>query len=1133
MTLKQLLSRESFDTDNTPAVIKVDTSEATHTVLCFGFAIEGKGVKFAMFGGSDSTLHAVKGLISVGTKNLWFGEGEKGDFGYEIGARQCFEVNEPFEYIHTQNELRKKVVIAYSKNLHDHYIVAMDSKPEDQLRDFLMAAPFGLPILKEWAKPIFKEMVSRKLLVPLEVYFDRNEFLHMSIYRVLLKEEDCKEFLSEMIKSGIISFPKAGTGEKLKEMNSLNDYLLTYSGQMLDKVTENDKPLHQPMEESTLGIFDGYARTLFPVQSHVATGGAKALNVQKGIIIQGEMSTGKSAMMTAIADGYYRELKKKKGYFACYMVPPTLTKKWATEEINYLLPDAEVHLISDTTDLIQFHQKWIAAGRPKPTRPTFFIISFTTMRNDSIKYMPVKPQFIGYEKTIKDESGKETSNNNKVSIKDGMYCPRCGEKLERKVSSTTYMDTTGVQRERVEYANLLYADFLTRTKKSSHCHKCGEQLWAPKVKTRYNNFKEWDKYATRLEKAIKEGNKALVKQLQLENKAKPLKARHNGRAYRKVSSIEYIRRKMKNFFDVVVCDELHELKAESAQGTALGSLVAASKKFICGTGTLFGGKAADVFYLLWRLFPHKMAEAGFAYEGITEWNSTYGNIETIIYHDESSLKNNIASRGKKDAGERSKVVPGISPYVYTRFLMDTTINVRLKDVWPNPVPLVNVPTVLVDMNDEMKAAYNKMSEAFESAISKYRGTPEAGTLLLSYTRTGVSFPDNMSKYPSYAIDTDTGKEVVFSAEEARIPIEMVTPKEEKLQDIVRTESSQKRPVIIYVSDTGTSNADRDIQPRLKDVVEKVPGVKAEILRTNTVKPPERSDWLKKQIRKGVNVIICSQELVKVGLDLIASPTIIFYQFSWSLFTINQAARRHWRIGQNQECRTYYLAYRGTFQEQMATLIAQKNKASEAMNGDASSDGINAMLGDDGDLQTLLINSIKKGKVLKGSTEEWSAAASEEAKALLKNIGKVEELKEEEVLTLPEVLQVNEQLRMWLDSLPESYDVQFLYNDKVFDKTVERIENGEIEGISIHEGHLSIIDDAAAVIQKLTLLQMKKEKVVQTKQQEQKELVEEYAEDAWNLFVIDSKATASSKGKTKGKSKKKKVVDGQFSFDLFA
>ena len=81
--------------------------------------------------------------------------------------------------------------------------------------------------------------------------------------------------------------------------------------------------------------------------------------------------------------------------------------------------------------------------------------------------------------------------------------------------------------------------------------------------------------------------------------------------------------------------------------------------------------------------------------------------------------------------------------------------------------------------------------------------------------------------------------------------------------------------------------ERDIQPRLQKVAEQVPGAKVAILRTNTVNPPKRSAWLKEQVNSGVNVIICSQELVKVGLDLLATPTLIFYQLSFSLFTLNQ------------------------------------------------------------------------------------------------------------------------------------------------------------------------------------------------------------------------------------------------------
>lgn len=65
--------------------------------------------------------------------------------------------------------------------------------------------------------------------------------------------------------------------------------------------------------------------------------------------------------MTAAVDGYFH-LKGKKGYRTCVFVPPTLTEKWAKEEIRHLLPDAEIHLIKRTEDLIRIHQAWIQAG---------------------------------------------------------------------------------------------------------------------------------------------------------------------------------------------------------------------------------------------------------------------------------------------------------------------------------------------------------------------------------------------------------------------------------------------------------------------------------------------------------------------------------------------------------------------------------------------------------------------------------------------------------------------------------------------------------------------------------------------------------------------------------------------------
>ncbi|MGU9544983.1 hypothetical protein [Bacillus cereus] len=1096
--LQEIIKQDTFDQEQTPAMLQLETGTASHSAFCFAMAVNHNNqMQFAVLGANDSTLKSFRAAISMGTSRLYFGEGQKEELHYVLGKKMNVNSKGQFEFINTQTVNRKKAIIAFSKELEEKYIVAIDEAPEMQVRDFLMAPPYGLPILEEWAKSIYEEMLTRNLLQPLNVYFDRNEFTSLSIAQVALKEEDCKEFLSEMIRTGKCQFPQEGTGEKINEINDLNEYLLEYSPVMLDKVTKLDEPLHQPMKEQALSHFDTYQRPLFPVQAHVATGAAKALQVQKGIIIQGEMSSGKSAIMTATVDGYFH-LTGQKGYRTCVFVPPTLTEKWAKEEIRHLIPDAEVHLIKRTEDLISIHQSWIQAGRPKTEKPTFFVISFTTMRGDSIKQMPLPYKQIALSKKSEEEVQRY--------YKNGYYCPDCGAKLRKKTSSIMVQQANGEQKEVCQYKDFTGSDLDSKTNKNCVCADCNSNIWSPKVKTKYESFKDWTKYENKLVQAIKEGNKPLQKQLELENRVKPYDAKQSGRAYRKVATVEYIRRKMKHFFDALIVDEVHELKSETAQGTALGSLAKVCKKVVAGTGTLFGGRASDVFYTLWRLFPQKMVKSGFEYSSLMEWNETYGNIERTYYHD-GEVTSNIASRGAQGNLDKTKVVPGISPYVFTQFLMDTTINVRLKDVWPNPVELINVPTILVEMSEEQKQAYEHMKESFEKAIEGAKGTPDVGKLWLSYIRTGNSYPDNMNHYPNYHLD-NAERELVWSNEEFRFDEDCIQPKEKKLQEILHTEISEGRPTIIYVSDTGSTVKERDIQPRLQKVAEQVPGAKVAILRTNTVTPPKRSAWLKEQVNSGVNVIICSQELVKVGLDLLATPTLIFYQLSFSLFTLNQAARRHWRIGQTKQCRTFYLGYRETFQEQMAQLIAQKNKAAEAMNGDATSDGLNAMLGDTGDLQTLLIQNIKSGNQLKGSTEEWTQAASEESKRVLANIGKV---------ITPVFESIENQFINWVKTLPSTFDVSYMEDAKFVQKAVEYIKEEKVPGVVVKQRKLEIDGNIEDIIRTLTTLNADKRMLVQKQDI-----------TLWDELIVE---VDGSQKKGKGK-RKSKVIEGQFEFDLF-
>src|SRR5882762_9207593 len=70
--------------------------------------------------------------------------------------------------------------------------------------------------------------------------------------------------------------------------------------------------------------------------------------------------------------------------------------------------------------------------------------------------------------------------------------------------------------------------------------------------------------------------------------------------------------------------------------------------------------------------------------------------------------------------------------------------------------------------------------------------------------------------------------------------------------------------------------------------------------------PKSEAWYARQVRQGIQVVICHPKLVETGLDLLDFPTIIFYESGYSLHTLRQASRRSWRIGQRRPVRVLFL-----------------------------------------------------------------------------------------------------------------------------------------------------------------------------------------------------------------------------------
>src|SRR3546814_1772782 len=90
------------------------------------------------------------------------------------------------------------------------------------------------------------------------------------------------------------------------------------------------------------------------------------------------------------------------------------------------------------------------------------------------------------------------------------------------------------------------------------------------------------------------------------------------------------------------------------------------------------------------------------------------------------------------------------------------------------------------------------------------------------------------------------------------------------------------------------------------------GFKVAVLRAS-VDASQREDWIAEQIDRGIDVLITNPELVKTGLDLLEFPTIVFLQSGYNVYSLQQAARRSWRIGQKQPVRVVYLGYANSSQ----------------------------------------------------------------------------------------------------------------------------------------------------------------------------------------------------------------------------
>ncbi|MDP5624683.1 DEAD/DEAH box helicase, partial [Pseudomonas aeruginosa] len=406
---------------------------------------------------------------------------------------------------------------------------------------------------------------------------------------------------------------------------------------------------------------------------------------------------------------------------------------------------------------------------------------------------------------------------------------------------------------------------------------------------------------------------------------------------------EFIKRYLPDgYFDLLVVDEGHEYKnSGSAQGQAMGVLAAKARKTVLLTGTLMGGYADDLFYLLFRILTQRMIEDGYRPNAggsmapaAMSFMRDHGVLKDI--YTERDGDSHKTARGKK-LSVRTVKAPGFGPKGIHRFVLPFTVFLKLKDIGGNVLPDYQEEFVDVPMAPEQASAYQRLSATLTAELRQALARRDT-TLLGVVLNVLLAWPDccfrpEIVKHPR-SRDTLAFVPPIFGDEQ-------LMPKEQALVGLCLEEKAKGRKVLAYTVYSGT----RDTTSRLKKVLEQA-GLKVAVLRAS-VDTARREDWILDQVDRGIDVLITNPELVKTGLDLLDFPTIAFLQTGYNVYTLQQAARRSWRIGQKHPVRVVFFGYAGSSQITCLQLMAKKIAVAQSTSGDVPESGLDS-LNQDGD-----------------------------------------------------------------------------------------------------------------------------------------------------------------------------------------
>lgn len=353
---------------------------------------------------------------------------------------------------------------------------------------------------------------------------------------------------------------------------------------------------------------------------------------------------------------------------------------------------------------------------------------------------------------------KDTINGEKL-IKSGshianpMVCPSCGEAIYIKGKDMFDSDKfdkyesfipDNMNGENLHCSNYIKADGTSLTKseiKAIRRDNIQVIFTTKSVKNVYLDAEGNELKDEELRIAKRRGNDYTILVKKCNHK---LWGAKDQKGYRDFDSAKYYYKRFgKGSINVLIADEVHQYSHLSSQNYSFSYLCKSAKVIIPLTGTLTGGKASDMFYIFWNLFPEEMVKLGFKYNELGRFVDMFGRRKRVT---KTHLETyNQSGTGKTVRGSWVEI-PGISPQIINLVLSERMISRTIDDM-AIPMPKLRYIKHAIEMDEDLADGYRTLKNEIVNFISSHRQINVGG----SYLNALLSYPDMPEQEPIYAL----------------------------------------------------------------------------------------------------------------------------------------------------------------------------------------------------------------------------------------------------------------------------------------------------------------------------------------------------------------------------------------------